>query len=394
MNAKRLLVAVCSAGLMGFCMSDTISQNVVGYASTGKDAPRSGRIVNLFKRTCGYGEPTLKEAISANVEGIIVRFYDGSRWQRAVSALDANDEVCWCDASTGDSADEYTCPHGAAIDYKLPDGEPEATLTFAGEADLAAAESSVGSMFSEGVTINDIKVSREAVRRIVGYPAPRKTEVVSVTNMPPTRFRIRLRDGRTIPARFDYLTFKIVNPLTGGKIAVTPDMVQTYEVDDDKSIPDDDRMDEDRVTGLRNIYAQRYKDDKAEREKAKEEAVVSNVTAKVESKVREEVKTQVEEATSKFTQMYSELKERLEAFDKKVQRWSDWWLLKVTFWLLGVFCAYHLTKHLNRKYRNKKARESYVRRKAEREALKNAATVSEGMGAVAGKSARKRSAKG
>ena len=188
MNAKRLLLAVCSAGLMGFCMADTISQNVVGYASTGTDAPRSGRIVNLFKRTCDYGEPTLKEAISANVEGVVIRFYDGSRWQRAVSAVDANDEVYWCDASTGDIADEYTCPHGAAIDYRLPDGEPDATLTFTGQADLAAVEASVGSMFSEEVTINDIKVSREAVRRIVGYPAPRKAEVVSVTNMPPTDF--------------------------------------------------------------------------------------------------------------------------------------------------------------------------------------------------------------
>lgn len=392
MNAKRLLVAVCSAGLIGFCMADATSQNVVGYASTGKDAPRSGRIVNLFKRTCGYGEPTLKEAINANVEGVVVRFYDGSRWQRAVSALDANDEVFWCDASTGDVADEYTCPHGAAIDYKLPDGEPDATLTFAGEADLSAAEASVGSMFSEEVTINDIKVSREAVRRIVGYPAPRKTEVVSVTNMPPTRFRIRLRDGRTIPAKFDYRTFKIVNPLTGGKLAVTPDMVQTYEVDDDKSIPDDERMDEDRVTGLRNIYAQQYKDDRAEREKAKEDAVVSNVTAKVESKVHEEVKNQVEEATGKFAEMVSELRARLEVFDEKMQRWSDWWLLKVPLWLLSVFGGYHLTKHLNRLYRNKKARESYARRKAEREALKNVATESESKAIVAAKSSRKRRA--
>lgn len=362
MNAKRLLLAVCSAGLMGFCMADTISQNVVGYASTGTDAPRSGRIVNLFKRTCDYGEPTLKEAISANVEGVVIRFYDGSRWQRAVSAVDANDEVYWCDASTGDIADEYTCPHGAAIDYRLPDGEPDATLTFTGQADLAAVEASVGSMFSEEVTINDIKVSREAVRRIVGYPAPRKAEVVSVTNMPPTRFRIRLRDGRTISAKFDYLTFKIVNPLTGEKLAVTPEMVQTYEVDDDKSIPDDDRMDEDRVTGLRNIYAQQFKDDKAERERVKEDAVVSNVTAKVEANVKEEVRVQV----SGLKAAVDELQAGLAALNAKIQKWSDWWVVRLLLWFVGGVLSFFLSMRLNRWYRNKKARESYARKKAER----------------------------
>lgn len=248
--------------------ADVTSANITGYA-----APPSneGTYACMFRAV--NGETTrLGRIAHAHCEGVTLSFADEDGGWRSVESRECDDgEFHWFDRKDDSPADDCEIRQGQALGYVIPEGQDNA-LTFDGEVNESYLESNVASMFSDRVTLGDLKMSRKDLERIVGPLRVVVTNNVKTVVQPPSRFVIVYKDGRVVPASVDLSTMKISDPQTLRELVLMPEKIDWFGVETNGTVAASERMSEQQVEGLMKLVVALYKDrqDKEAQEKTQE----------------------------------------------------------------------------------------------------------------------------
>lgn len=262
----RLIAAFLIGCAWAICsLADVASGNIVGYANADhKKGVHVNTLVNV-----GFDETKLGDVVKSNCEGAILRFNDGNTWRKVYSAMADDNEIHWFEVESNDNADEFTVPAGVAIQYEVP-SDVEGGLTFSGQVPEKFLEGDMGPLFSDGPALNEIKLRPDEVLKIMGRVPRSVTNRVVVTNQPPSRFLVKMKDGAICHARYDYEQMRIFDAKTGRAISVGSDMVMSFEVETNKDVAASARMTEQQVKELQKLYVREYRlsKDKKDQENA------------------------------------------------------------------------------------------------------------------------------
>jgi len=259
-------VAVC-AMLCVFCIpancagNEMQSGNVVGYRNADH---KRGVHVNTLTSVDG-DDTRIGDVVHCECEGTELRFNDGQEWRRVRSAMGDDNRIHWFDADSNFCADDYTIPIGAAIQYQVPESS-ESGLTFSGQVPESFLDGDIGPLFTDGPALNEIRLRPEEVMRIMGYARQTVTNRVFVTNVPPSRFLVRMKDNTIRHAKYDYSRMGIVDMQTGKEILVGSDMVLCFEVETNRDVAVSARLSERQVEELQKAYVREYRQAKDAKE--------------------------------------------------------------------------------------------------------------------------------
>lgn len=263
-SSLRFLCACLAFCASVVCMA-TESANIVGYANADH---KHGVHVNTLE-SIGWRESKLGDIVKPSGEGAVLRFNDGRAWRKVRSEMAEDNALHWFDVETSENADDYTVPAGAAIQYDVPD-DADGGLTFSGQVPENFLEGDMGPLFTDGPALNEIKLRPDEVLKIMKMIPRSVTNRVVITNQPPSRFLVKMKDGSLCHARYDYAKMGIFDALTGKAISVGSDMVLSFGVETNKDISAVARMTEQQVKELQRLYVREYRlsKDKKEQENA------------------------------------------------------------------------------------------------------------------------------
>ena len=210
------------------------------------------------------------------------RSNDGNAWRKVYSALADDNAIHWFDVDSNENADEYTVPEGAAIQYDVPDSV-EGGLTFSGQVPEKFLDGDMGPLFSDGPALNEIKLRPHEVLKIMKMIPQSVTNKVVITNQPPSRFVVKMKDGSVCHARYDYEKMGIFDALTGRSVSIGSEMVMSFEIETNKDVAVSARMNEQQLKELQKLYVREYRlsKDKKEQENAAKgvEAAIFSMSA-------------------------------------------------------------------------------------------------------------------
>lgn len=256
----------------------TESANIVGYANADH---KHGVHVNTLE-SIGWRESKLGDIVKPSGEGAVLRFNDGNGWRKVRSEMAEDNAVHWFDVETNENADDYTVPAGAAIQYDVPD-DVEGGLTFSGQVPENFLEGDMGPLFTDGPALNEIKLRPHEVLKILKMIPQSVTNKVVITNQPPSRFVVKMKDGSVCHARYDYAKMGIFDALTGRPVSIGSDMVMSFEIETNKDVAASARMNEQQVKELQKLYVREYRlsKDKKDQENAAKgvEAAIFSMSA-------------------------------------------------------------------------------------------------------------------
>lgn len=247
------------------CQADVNSGNIVGYVNA---SHKKGVHVNTLVNV-GWGETKLGDVVKSDCEGAVLRFNDGNSWRKVYSALADDNAIHWFDVESNENADEYTVPEGAAIRYDVPDSV-EGGLTFSGQVPEKFLDGDMGPLFSDGPALNEIKLRPHEVLKIMKMIPQSVTNKVVITNQPPSRFVVKMKDGSVCHARYDYAKMGIFDALTGRSVSIGSEMVMSFEIETNNDVAVSARMNEQQVKELQKLYVREYRlsKDKKDQENA------------------------------------------------------------------------------------------------------------------------------
>lgn len=259
---RSIVIIVCILQCCAVVADGVGAANVVGYVQSDH---RHGIHVNTLRDVTGE-EAKLGRIVNSPCEGAVLRFYDGTEWRRVVSELGTDDQLHWFDQDTGDCADDYRVPEGQSIQYDVPD-EAEAGLSFMGSVPERFLEKGdMAPLFSDGPSLNEIRLKPDEVLRIWGYRPPTVTNKVVVTNNPASRFVVKMRDDTILHAKYNFAKMRIEDALTGHEIDANSDSVISFDVETNSEVAASSRLSRQQVSDLQMAYVREYKQAKDRRE--------------------------------------------------------------------------------------------------------------------------------
>lgn len=224
MNA--LVAGVVSSEITGYTCSGA-NANIVGYKTFSSRKGMFAVGMSEVNGSAGLRLSCIKP--QPEDDAVVLRFYDGLKWQEAAYRLCTDNAYHWLSKEESFLLDDEVVPVGATIVYELPDGVE--SLSVAGE--VGRIEDAVNMTAMEMIPRREMEeevrrvhemVPKETVRTVVITNSVKEyvsnrivvTNFVVVTNtVVPDRFIVRFSNGETKLAKWSWQFLKAIDPVSG-----------------------------------------------------------------------------------------------------------------------------------------------------------------------------------